>query len=59
MGWTGGAPALRHPCVQVEFVRHEEPVLNTGLLRGVGSRNNTFVIESFIDELAAAASRIP
>ena len=47
------------PAIQVEFVRHEEPVLNTGFWRGVGVTHNTFVIESFIDELAAAAKQDP
>jgi isoquinoline 1-oxidoreductase beta subunit len=47
------------PAIQVEFVRHEEPVLNTGFWRGVGVTHNTFVIESFIDELAAAAQQDP
>jgi CO/xanthine dehydrogenase Mo-binding subunit len=47
------------PAIQVEYVRHEEPVLNTGFWRGVGVTHNTFVIESFIDELAAAAKQDP
>ncbi len=47
------------PAIQVEYVRHEEPVLNTGWWRGVGVTHNTFVIESFIDELAAAAKQDP
>jgi isoquinoline 1-oxidoreductase subunit beta len=47
------------PEIQVEYVRHEEPVLNTGFWRGVGVTHNTFVIESFIDELAAAAQQDP
>ena len=47
------------PAIQVEFVRHEEPVLNTGFWRGVGVTHNSFVIESFIDELAAAAKEDP
>ena len=47
------------PAIQVEYVRHEEPVLNTGFWRGVGVTHNTFVIESFIDELAAAAQQDP
>jgi isoquinoline 1-oxidoreductase beta subunit len=47
------------PAIQVEFVRHEEPVLNTGFWRGVGCTHNVFVIESFIDELAAAAKTDP
>ena len=47
------------PAIRVEYVRHEEPVLNTGFWRGVGVTHNTFVIESFIDELAAAAKQDP
>jgi isoquinoline 1-oxidoreductase beta subunit len=47
------------PAIQVEHVRHEEPVLNTGFWRGVGVTHNNFVIESFLDELAAAAKQDP
>jgi len=47
------------PAIQVEYVRHEEPVLNTGWWRGVGVTHNTFVVESFMDELAAAAKQDP
>ncbi len=47
------------PAIQVEFVRHEEPVLNTSFWRGVGPTHNVFVIESFMDELAAAAKADP
>ncbi len=47
------------PAIRIEHVRHEEPVLNTGFWRGVGVTHNNFVIESFIDELAAAASQDP
>jgi isoquinoline 1-oxidoreductase subunit beta len=47
------------PAIQVEYVRHEEPVLKTGFWRGVGPTHNVFVIESFIDELAAAAKQDP
>ncbi len=47
------------PAIRVEFVRHEEPMLNTGFWRGVGVTHNNFVIESFIDELAAAAKQDP
>ncbi len=47
------------PAIQVEHVRHEEPVLNTGFWRGVGVTHNNFVIESFIDELAAASKQDP
>ena len=47
------------PAIRVEFVRHEEPVLNTGFWRGVGVTHNMFPIESFVDELAAAAKQDP
>src|SRR5207253_160740 len=47
------------PAIQVEHVRHEEPALNTGFWRGVGVTHNNFVIESFIDELAAASRQDP
>jgi CO/xanthine dehydrogenase Mo-binding subunit len=47
------------PAIHIEYVRHEEPVLNTGFWRGVGVTHNTFVIESFLDELAAAAKEDP
>jgi len=47
------------PAIRVEYVRHEEPVLNTGFWRGVGVTHNTFVIESFVDELALAAKADP
>jgi isoquinoline 1-oxidoreductase beta subunit len=47
------------PAIQVEYVRHEEPALNTGWWRGVGPTHNVFVVESFIDELAAAARQDP
>lgn len=47
------------PAIRVEHVRHEEPVLNTGFWRGVGVTHNNFVVESFIDELAAASKQDP
>src|SRR5712664_911974 len=47
------------PATQVEYVRHEEPVLNTTFWRGVGPTHNIFVMESFMDELAAAAKADP
>jgi isoquinoline 1-oxidoreductase beta subunit len=47
------------PAIQVEYVRHEEPVLHTGFWRGVGVTHNNFVIESFIDELAAVSKQDP
>ena len=47
------------PAVQIEYVRHEEPVLNTGWWRGVGPTHNVFAIESSVDELANAAKQDP
>jgi CO/xanthine dehydrogenase Mo-binding subunit len=59
-GVDGAAQLLYDiPAIRVEYVRHEEPVLNTGFWRGVGVTHNVFVIESFIDELAAAAKQDP
>ena len=47
------------PAIRVEYVRHEEPVLRTGWWRGVGVTHNNFVVESFIDEIAAATGQDP
>jgi CO/xanthine dehydrogenase Mo-binding subunit len=47
------------PAIRVDYVRHEEPALQTGFWRGVGPTHNVFVIESFIDELAVAAKQDP
>jgi len=47
------------PAIQVEFGRHEEPVVNTTFWGGVGPTHNMFVIESFMDELALAAKADP
>src|SRR2546427_13000394 len=57
--WIAGMSYKSCTAIQVEFVRHEEPVLNTTFWRGVGPTHNIFVIESFIDELAAAAKVDP
>jgi isoquinoline 1-oxidoreductase beta subunit len=48
----------RIPNVRVEYVRHEPPFA-TAFWRGVGATHNVFVVESFIDELAAAARQDP
>ena len=45
--------------LRVSWVRHEPPGVVTAWWRGVGPTNNVFVVESFIDELAAAAKRDP
>ncbi len=47
------------PAIQVEYVRHEEPVVSTTFWRGVGPTHNIFVVESFVDELAAASKQDP
>jgi isoquinoline 1-oxidoreductase subunit beta len=43
----------------VEYVRQEPPGIPVGFWRGVGPTHNVFVVESFIDELAAAAKKDP
>jgi isoquinoline 1-oxidoreductase beta subunit len=51
-------PPYALPNILVDYVR-QEPGMTTGWWRGVGSTHNIFVVESFIDELAAAAKRDP
>jgi isoquinoline 1-oxidoreductase beta subunit len=46
------------PDMRVEYVRHEPP-LPTAFWRGVGATHNVFVVEGFIDELAAAGKHDP
>jgi isoquinoline 1-oxidoreductase beta subunit len=45
------------PAMKVEYVRHESPGVTTAWWRGVGPTHNVFVVESFIDECAAAAGQ--
>lgn len=45
--------------IRVEFVRQEPPGVVTGWWRGVGATHNTFMVESFIDELAHKAGKDP
>jgi isoquinoline 1-oxidoreductase beta subunit len=47
------------PATLVDYVRHEPGVIGTGWWRGVGPTHNLFVVESFVDELAAAAKQDP
>jgi isoquinoline 1-oxidoreductase beta subunit len=47
------------PAEFVDYVRNEPPGMNTSWWRGVGPTHNLFVVESFIDELAAAAKQDP
>ncbi len=55
-----GARDLQYaiPNVRVEYVRHEPPI-PTAFWRGVGATHNVWVVESFIDELAATAKQDP
>jgi isoquinoline 1-oxidoreductase subunit beta len=47
------------PDFHVEYVRAEPRGVPTGFWRGVGSNNNVFAVESFIDELARKAGKDP
>jgi isoquinoline 1-oxidoreductase beta subunit len=45
--------------LHVEWIAQEPPAIPTAFWRGVGVTRGTFVIESFMDELAAAAKKDP
>jgi CO/xanthine dehydrogenase Mo-binding subunit len=45
--------------IHVEWVAHEPPGIPTAFWRGVGSTRGTFVVESFIDELAHQVKQDP
>lgn len=47
------------PNILVDYVRQEPPGIPTAYWRGVGATHNVFVVESFIDELAAVAKQDP
>jgi isoquinoline 1-oxidoreductase beta subunit len=47
------------PGKQVDYVRVEPPGIPTAFWRSVGPSHNVFVVESFMDELAAAAKQDP
>jgi isoquinoline 1-oxidoreductase subunit beta len=47
------------PNFHVDYVREEPPGIPTAFWRGVGPTRNGYVVESFIDELAAAAKQDP
>jgi isoquinoline 1-oxidoreductase subunit beta len=47
------------PNVRLDYVRNEPPGIPTAFWRSVGPSHNVFVVESFIDELAAAAKQDP
>jgi isoquinoline 1-oxidoreductase beta subunit len=57
----GAASELQYaiPNILVDYVRHEPPGITTGWWRGVGPTHNIFMVESFIDELAAEARKDP
>ena len=55
----GAEPPYELPNILLDYVRHEPPGLTTGNWRGVGPTHNVFVVESFIDELAAATKKDP
>jgi isoquinoline 1-oxidoreductase beta subunit len=52
-------PPYSFPNMRVEYVRHEPPGIPTAFWRSVGPSHNVFVVEGFIDELAAAAKKDP
>ena len=58
---NGAAEELQYaiPNILVDYVRDEPPGIPTGWWRGVGPTHNIFVVESFIDELAATAKQDP
>src|SRR5258706_764659 len=58
---TEGAIDLLYalPNLHVEYQRVEPPGIPTAFWRSVGPSHNVFVIESFMDELAAAAKQDP
>ncbi|NGZ88529.1 xanthine dehydrogenase family protein molybdopterin-binding subunit [Duganella aceris] len=53
------APPYDFQAIKVDYTRHEPPQIPTAFWRGVGPSHNVFVVESFIDELAAAAKADP
>jgi isoquinoline 1-oxidoreductase beta subunit len=58
---TEGAIDLPYalPSFHVEYLRVEPPGIPTAFWRSVGPSHNVFVVESFMDELAAAAKQDP
>jgi len=58
---TEGAIDLTYglPNMHVEYLRVEPPGIPTAFWRSVGPSHNVFVVESFMDELAAAAKQDP
>jgi isoquinoline 1-oxidoreductase subunit beta len=52
-------PLYDLPNILVDYVRQEPPGIPTAFWRGVGPTHSVFVVESFIDELAAVARQDP
>ena len=52
-------PPYALPNIRVEYVRQEPPGIPTAFWRGVGPTRSVFVVESFMDELAAVTKRDP
>jgi isoquinoline 1-oxidoreductase beta subunit len=52
-------PPYDLPNIRVDYVRVEPPGIPTAFWRGVGVVKNVFVVESLIDDLAAAAKQDP
>jgi len=52
-------PPYALPNIHVDYVRVEPPGIPTTWWRGVGPTHNVFVVESFMDELAALAKQDP
>jgi len=52
-------PVYELPNMHVEYLRVEPPGIPTAFWRSVGPSHNIFVVESFIDELAAVAKKDP
>ena len=52
-------PAYDLSAIHVEWFAQEPPDIPTAWWRGVGPTRSTFVVESFIDELASAAKQDP
>ena len=55
----GAEPPYDLPNMLLDYVRYEPPGIPTAFWRSVGPSHNIFVVESFIDELAAAAKKDP
>jgi CO/xanthine dehydrogenase Mo-binding subunit len=52
-------PPYALPNMRIEYVHHEPPGIPTAFWRGVGPAHNVFMVESFIDELAAVTGKDP